>query len=53
MMKHIDCRNCSESCPVTSAKAAISFAFNSAVRFFSVLRFYFYYFTFIPKRLLV
>lgn len=33
---------CTVSCPATSAKAVVSFAYSNAVRFFSALRFYLY-----------
>ena len=43
MMMH-SCRNTiSENRPVHSAKASASFAFINAARFFSALRFYFYF----------
>lgn len=37
------------SCPEVTVKAAVSFAFMNAVRFFSALRFYFYGFYYRSK----
>jgi len=32
------------SCPAISAKAVVSYVFSNAVRFYGVLRFYYYYY---------
>ena len=46
MMMHVSCNDCTATRPATTVEAVISFAFTSAARFFSVLRFYFYAFIF-------
>ena len=45
MMMHVSCNDCTATRPATTVEAVISFAFTSAARFFSVLRFYFYAFS--------
>lgn len=49
MMQCTSRNTSSVSCPANTSKAVVSFAFSSAARFFSVLRFYFYGFYFFSK----